>query len=232
MKSHPLCLPHSIAMAKNFFRRPRLALLPVILVALWPAHAARGQSQSAPPAQSENQTQPPAQPQSQTTAQTASSGQPQSLADAARKANAQKSKTKAKRVYTQDDLSSIRGTISVVGNGSSGGSADNDNSDQGTAGDASSAGNSGEVYWRGRARAIKDQIASVDQQIAGVKAEIAKQGPTSFDPSTGLSQNVIIVHDRNAQLKQLEDKKQSLEKQLDDLADEIRKAGGDSGWAR
>jgi hypothetical protein len=79
---------------------------------------------------------------------------------------------------------------------------------------------------------MKDQIAAVDQQIDKVKEEIAKSGPAGVDPSTGLTQNVIIIHDRNAQLKELEERKQNLERQLDDLADEGRKAGADSGWFR
>ena len=45
-------------------------------------------------------------------------------------------------------------------------------------------------------------------------------------------QSVIIIHDRNAEVKDLEDRKQGLEKQLDELADEGRKAGADSGWFR
>jgi cell division protein FtsB len=213
----------------------------VLLLVFWPAASATAQSGSAtPPAQlstpPQSQTQTQSQPvsQSETAAQTDSGDKPQSLADAARKANAQKDKPKAKRVFTEDDLSSVRGTISVVGDGTAGrGSEQNWNSNaahQGNNG-ASSAGKD-EAYWRGRARAIKDQIADVDRQISDKKDEIAKSGPNGFDPSTGLSQNVIVVHDRNAELKQLEDRKQSLERQLDDLADEGRKAGADSGWFR
>jgi len=199
-----------------------------------------GQPGSAPHAQSQTQSQSQSQapsqpgPQSETTAQTDSGDKQQSLGDAARKANAQKDKPKSKHVFTDDNLSSIRGTISVVGNGSSaGGSAENRNSSAGAQGnDTASPTEKDEAYWRGRARTIKDQIATVDQQIDKVKEEIAKSGPAAFDPSTGLSQNVIIIHDRNAQLKELEERKQNLERQLDDLADEGRKSGADSGWFR
>jgi hypothetical protein len=206
--------------------RPRasLALLAIVLLALGPA----AQAQSAPPSQTQTQ----AQPTSQTTAQTDSGNQPQSLADAARQAKAQKDKPKATHVYTDDNLSTIHGTISVVGDGSSSGMAVNGNSVEAPSAGAPAAGNNSEAYWRSRARAIKDQIASTDQQIADVKAEIAKQGAASFDPSSGLSQGVIIIHDRNAEVKQLEDRKRSLENQLDELGDEARKAGADSGWAR
>lgn len=202
----------------------RLLLLPAVLLPFITALSAMAQSATTPPAQSQ------AQSQSQTPAQTDSADQPQSLADAARAANAQKDKPKAKHVFNDDNLSSVRGTISVVGDGSSDGSSDGDKSSAGQ-GNASSA-SKDEAYWRKRAQAIKDQIADVDRQIDAKKAEIAKAGPASFDPSTGLSQGVIIVHDRNAELKDLQDREQRLQAQLDSLADEGRKDGADSGWFR
>jgi hypothetical protein len=232
MKSYRKQAPSGFVIAGKIRRRAGFALPPTMLLALWPAPPALGQSASAPQAQPPAQTQTQSQPASQATAQTDSGNQPQSLAEAARQAKAQQNKPKAKRVYTEDNLSSIHGTISVVGDGSSGGSADKGNSSEGSNGGAPSSGNNSEAYWRGRARAIKDQIASTDQQIADVKAEIAKSGAASFDPSAGLSQGVIVIHDRNAEVKQLEDRKRSLENQLDELGDEARKAGADSGWTR
>jgi chromosome segregation ATPase len=169
----------------------------------------------------------------ETPAQTDTGDKQPSLADAAR-ANAQKDKPKSKRVITDDDLSSIHGKISVVGDHSSnrGSGEDADSDDDTQESRPVSSGKANEQYWRGRANAIKGQIADVDQQISNKKDEIAKTGPAGFDASSGLSQNTIVVHDRNAELKQLEDRKQSLERQLDDLADEGRKAGADSGWFR
>jgi hypothetical protein len=147
--------------------------------------------------------------------------------------NAQKQKPKAKHVYTDDDLSSVGGTISVVGDSSSSGrSVDGGDSSSGAPASDASSGSKDETYWRGRADAIKNLIVDVDRQIEAKKDEIAKQGSASFDPNAGLAQGVIVIHDRNAELKELEDRKQSLENQLDQLADEGRKAGADSGWFR
>jgi hypothetical protein len=236
MKNHRSSAPYKSVIDKIYSRQTGLALLPAIVLALWLTPSAPAQSGSAPPVQPPAQTQTQSQPSSQTSPQPAaqadSGNQPQSLADAARQAKVQKDKPKSKKVYTEDNLSSIHGTISVVGDGSSGGASENGNSSGGANGGAPSSGNNSEAYWRSRARAIKDQIAATDQQIADVKAEIAKSGAASFDPSAGLSQGVIVIHDRNAEVKQLEDRKSSLERQLDDLADEARKAGADSGWAR
>lgn len=163
--------------------------------------------------------------------------QQESLADAARRAKAQKAKAAA-RVVTDDDMSKISGNgVSVVGDGNSGSSDVNGYAasnvaalSQGPGG--ASGGDNGEKYWRGRAREILNQIAATEQQIAKVKDEIAKSGPAGVDPNSGLSKNVIYIHDRNADLRQLEDRKASLLKQLDDLADEGRKAGADSSWFR
>ena len=214
--------------------RSGLLLLPVLLLPFFAARSAIAQSGTTPPAQSQSQSQSQTPPQtasqSDTTAQAGSGDQPQSLADAARTANAQKDKPKAKHVFNDDNLSSVRGTISVVGDGSSDGSSDGDKSNAGQ-GNVSSA-SKDEAYWRKRAQAIKDQIADVDREIDAKKAEIAQAGPASFDPQAGLSQGVIIIHDRNAELKELQDREQRLQAQLDSLADEGRKDGADSGWFR
>jgi hypothetical protein len=234
---------------RNACRRVGLPLAAVLVAAFLPAFSAKAQSASPKPtsaepqsqtsveSSSQPQSQPVAQPSPQPASQPAtpapalqavSGAKQETLGDAARQ-NAQKPKPKPRHVYTDEDLSSMGGTISVVGDASSSGqSADNSNA-QGS--DASS-GSKDETYWRGRADAIKSQIADVDRQIEDKKAEIAKAGPASFDPSAGLSQGVIVIHDRNAELKDLEDRKQSLENQLDQLADEGRKAGADSGWFR
>ena len=224
---------------RKAFCRPCLFLLSIPLLPFVTTLSVKAQSSSTPPAQSQTQSQNQSQTSSQpqTPAQADSGNNQQSLADAARKANADKEKPKAKHVFTEDDLSSLHGTISVVGGGSSGGGASGGGSSSGSfqgsrPAPAGSRGGNDEAYWRGRARQIKDQIAETDQKIDKVKDEIAKQGPAGVDPTTGLTQNVIIIHDRNAELKDLEERKQNLEKQLDDLADEGRKAGADSGWFR
>lgn len=211
-------------------------VLLLLLVGAWAMDSANAQSgapaQSEPAPQNRSQAITPSGSQPATIPQATSNATSQSLADAARKANAQKDKPKSKHVFTNDDIENVGGTISVVGNGSSvgtpSGNVNSNSQDNVTAtSDAKD-----EAFWRGRARPIKDQIAAVDQQIGQKKDEIAKAGPASFDPSTGLSQNVIIIHDRNAELRELEERKERLEKQLDDLADEGRKAGADSGWFR
>jgi septal ring factor EnvC (AmiA/AmiB activator) len=218
------------------------SILVALLLAFWPGRSARAQSNTTSTASSQSSSQEQSQKSSQsatsssTRAQAGSAAETDPLAEAARKASAAK-KSRPKHVYTDDDLSSIRGGISVVGDGSSDGdSAGTADSGEGARGNNSSSSGGGtgqdEAYWRGKAQAIKDRIASVDQQIARVKAEIAKSGPAAMDPVTGLTQNTIIIHDRNAEVQQLQDRKAGLEHQLDELADQGRRAGADPGWFR
>ena len=178
------------------------ALLALLLLIFWPTASAMPQSVSAPPAKAQTPSQSGSQPA--TTAQTDSGDKQQSLGDAARKANAEKDKPKSKHVFTDDDISAVGGTISVVGNESSANnsSARGNSSTDPKENDTTSSPAKNEA-------AIKDQITAVDQEIRQKKDEIAKAGPTSFDPSTGLSQNVIIV-----ELKDLERRKHNLERQL------------------
>lgn len=97
-------------------RRSGLALLALLLLLFWPPASANAQSTSAPPAQTPAPAQAAPQPG---TSQTDTGNKPQSLGDAARAAKAQKDNSKAKHVYTGDDLANIHGTISEVGSGTS-----------------------------------------------------------------------------------------------------------------
>jgi hypothetical protein len=169
----------------------------------------------------------------------------ESLGEAARRARAQKTKSAAgaPKVYTDDRLSQLSGHgVSVVGEGNSGGGAssgessftnsgENSGANSGGSGPASG-GKSDEQYWRGRARAIHDQMAQCDQEISKLQDEIAKFGAVSVDPQSGAMQSIIYVNDRNAKIKQIEERKAGLQGQLEALEDEGRKAGADSGWFR
>lgn len=161
--------------------------------------------------------------------QTMEGAKQDSLAEAARKAKAQKSKTDSGKVMTEDDLHNIRGGgVSVVGDPSSG---RNSSPPTYVTGDPSPR-DQEEQMWRSRARALMDQMAEVDRAIETKKAEIAKLGGVGFDPSSGLQQNIVVIEDRNAQLKQLENQRARLDQQMDALQEEGRKAGADSSWFR
>lgn len=175
-----------------------------------------------------SQSQAPTEPQSQ-------QGD-QSLGDAARKAKAEKSKSTPAKVYTQDDLSHLPSSgVSVVGQKASTTSTSQESPGAGaeSKADASTkAADNEEAYWRGEARKLLDQMATVDKEIAKVKDDIKKYGSGGFDTSTGLADNVIYVQDRNSELQDLQKKKEGLEKQMDALQEAGRKAGAPASWFR
>jgi len=199
------------------------------LVMAWPL-AAFAQSSSSQPSSSSS-------PQSTAEPKTPSQAQPAILdpppqkedspAEAARKAKAKKPAAAKAKVYTEDDLSGMKGHgVSVVGEapGRNTRRAQPTNPDEDPA--------NSEQYWRARARQILDAIAQTDVQIAQKKEEIKKLGSGGFDVTTGMKDNIAYIHDRNAQLKELENRKADLQKQLDELQDEGRQAGAPASWFR
>jgi hypothetical protein len=180
----------------------------------------------------------PAEPQMQDQSAPAA----ESLGEIARRSRAQKTKSAAgaPKVYTDDKLSQLSGHgVSVVGDGNAGGAGSSGAENAFASSGENSGGNGGasggktdEQYWRGRARTIRDQMAQCDQQISKLQDEIAQYGAVSVDPQSGVQAGIIYINDRNAQIKQIEERKAGLQGQLDALEDEGRKAGADSGWFR
>jgi hypothetical protein len=160
-----------------------------------------------------------------------------SVAEAARKAKAAKAKGKAQKVYTEDDLSGLkRGRVSTVGEelvapSDTETAADLPKDSLEAAPGIPPAGRD-EAYWRERAGKLRSEIADVDRQIETVKEEIRKGGGAGFDPQSGLGQNVIYYTDRNSRLQRLEQRRAELQKQMDALLDEARKASVPPGWLR
>jgi len=190
---------------------------------LWLTAAAFGQSQK-------DTSQSAQQSSSQTHTERKKS---ESGGDAAKRS--EKDKTKPKKVYTEEDLSGMRrNDVSVVG--------DEKPTGAGAAGTRKADGEkktgvvpmSGqdEVYWRGKALELLDQITATEQQIAKLKDDIRKYGAGGFDVTTGMKKNVAYIEDRNGQVKELEKRKADLEKKLDQLEEQGRTAGAEPAWFR
>ena len=200
------------------------------------AAAAQSSAQTSTPAATETSAQKPADAAAVSEPQMQDQSAPaaESLGEAARRARAQKGGAAKPKVYTDDSVTSLSGHgVSVVGDGNSGGGgASYSRNSGGGGGGAQGAAGSQESYWRGRANEIRRQMAACDQRISEIQDEIAKHGAVSVDPQSGAQAGVIFVEDRNAQIKQVESQKEGFERQLDELAEEGRKAGADSGWFR
>lgn len=158
-----------------------------------------------------------------------------SVADAARKARAQKKDSiKPAKVYTDDNLGDIKGQISVVGAQPSS-PADNAGAKKD---DAKATGASDvkkdEAYWRAKFAEARKVLAEDTREVDILQREFnLKQEQFYQDPTAALKQQYSREDLDNTQ-KQIDAKKQDVEKDkqaLSDLEDELRRSGGDPGWA-
>jgi hypothetical protein len=137
---------------------------------------------------------------------------------------------KAKKVWTNDDVGSIKGNVSVVG--------DKDSDQAGSAKDSKTADTSGggEDPKKARLQQYRDRIADLNAKIADADRKIAELKNFKADngaPSGGINPN----HGYNMvpleeQVKQLEDKKKQMQASIEDVENQARKEGFDPGELR
>src|ERR1700676_786625 len=188
----------------------------------------------------------------QDSAEPTSSSQSDSLGDAARKARAQKKDpSKPAKVFTNEDVGSLKGTISVIGNehalGTGTDKAAEKNDDKKPANGADAKPTNGadvkdakkeqakhEPYWRAKFAAARKTLADDTKELDILQREFnLKQEQYSQDPNWAMREQNSRA-DINKTQSEIETKKQDIEKDkqaLSDLEDELRKAGGNPGWA-
>jgi hypothetical protein len=137
-------------------------------------------------------------------------------------------KKKPKKIWTNEEIGSVKGDVSVV--------CDSNSSPNKTADKRPSAGGAGDAHqqqvqgYRDRIQECQSQIDAIDDkriaQLKNFKAEnTAPSG--GINPSQGY--NMVPRED---QVKQLEEKKKQLQSKIDDTEIEARKNGIDSGDLR
>ena len=146
-----------------------LKMLCGLLAMTWPLAAAFAQSSSSSQQFSSSSQSSSTQAQSPSQAQPTNPDQKEdSPAEAARKAKAKKPVAAKGKVYTEEDLSGLKGPgVSVVGDAPKKGARRA--RPTGPDGDG---GENSEEYWRGRALEILGQIAAVDEATASMKDDI------------------------------------------------------------
>jgi chromosome segregation ATPase len=174
----------------------------------------------------------------------ASAPQSDSLGDAARKARAaKKEQSSPPRVFTNEDVPGLKGTISVVGSAPSDSSkaadaAPDDASKTAKADDkngkAGASGAKDEAGWRMEFAAARKALAEDSRELDLLQRELSlKQEQYYQDPSVAMKQQNSREDVDKAQ-SDIAAKKQDVEKDkqtLADLQDALRKAGGNAGWA-
>jgi len=183
----------------------------------------------------------------QDSAEPTSSSRSDSLGDAARKARAQKKDpSKPAKVFTNEDVGSLKGTISVIGNeparGTGTDKAAEKNDDKKPANGAGAKPTDvakkeqakDEPYWRAKFAAARKTLAEDTKELDILQREFnLKQEQYSQDPNWAMHEQNSRA-DINKTQSEIDTKKQDIDKDkqaISDLEDELRKAGGDAGWA-
>ena len=185
----------------------------------------------------------------QQSSQQSGSGDP--VADAARKTQQQKKDApKPKRVYTDDDISTKKSDISVVGTppDATGATTQQQNTaDQAKAADTSAAGQAtpvgdkdkedpnSESAWRKRFGKLREKIATAEQELDILQREENKGSVQYYsDPTKAMNEQYSRdeINKKNAKIEAKKKQVAALKQQWDDLEDQLRKAHGDPGWAR
>jgi chromosome segregation ATPase len=157
------------------------------------------------------------------------------VADAARKARAEKqAAAKPKKVYTDDDFASKKNVPATPAASAAG--------DQASATDATAATDAAalndpksEAYWRKRFRTVREKLDNSEKELDVLQRELNKDQVQYYsDPQKALMQQYDRkdINDKTAKVDAKKKEIEDLKKQLSDMEDELRKAGGDPGWAR
>ncbi|HET8922304.1 MAG TPA: hypothetical protein VFN26_04830 [Candidatus Acidoferrum sp.] len=167
------------------------------------------------------------------------SGDP--VADAARKAREEKKNaTKPKKVYTDDDVNKAAPATASTTENSSGTPATGAATAGGTGapktGDAEEKEDpNGEKAWRRRFQEQHNKIAKAERELDILQREVDKAQTEYYaDPQKALSEQNTRkdINDKTAKIQAKKDEIQQLKQALDDMEAQLRKSGGDPGWAR
>jgi hypothetical protein len=198
---------------KNYNCLTAAMLLSGLCLATLPAFAQQQQSQASPAQQS---------------------GDP--VADAARKAREQQKATpKPKRVYTDDDVKPATPSPDAGPAPATGGAqaAPGNGTDAGANGTGK--GDDAEKTWRKRFQDQRDKIAAAEKELDILQREDDKAQVQYYnDPTKAMNEQYTRkdINDKNAKIDQKKQQIADLKKQLSDMEDDLRKTGGDPGWAR
>jgi len=157
--------------------------------------------------------------------------QQSSAAEAARKAREQKKTApKASKVFTNDNLASAGGGVSVVGT-----VAPPEKPQEEAKGTPTAAKEKGEAYWRARFAEARSKLSQAEKELDILQRELnLLQVQYYSDPNKALRQQ-FDRSEINNHRKKIADKQaevQQLRQALSDLEDQLRQAGGPPAWVR
>ena len=163
------------------------------------------------------------------------------VADAARKVREQqKNAPKPKKVYTDDDIkpsgaSTQMPATTEKGNSGSPATSDKSQGAKGTAaGTVPQKADDPETMWRKRFAAQRKKIADAERELDILQRESEKAQVQYYsDPQKALQEQNSRkdINEKNTKIELKKQEIANLKQQLSDMEDDLRKAGGDPGWA-
>ncbi len=167
--------------------------------------------------------------------------QESSLAEAARKAREQKKiAPKSTKVFTNDNLPTTPGGVSVVGTAALPEKLEKPK--EGEKGAETAAEKpaeqkeeKGEAYWRARFTEARGKLHRAEKELDILQRELNLMEMQYYsDPNTALREqfNRNEINDRRKKIEEKRNEVQQLRQALADLEDELRQAGGPAAWAR
>jgi hypothetical protein len=164
-----------------------------------------------------------------------SSKQPPSLGDAARIAREQQKPRPTGKVITNDDIADLKGSVSIVGTEPPAPVDTGKVPAAGTPAPEPKTEVKDEAYWRAKFAEARKQLASNTKEADILQREYnLKEQQFYSDPNVALREQNNRA-DLNKTRDAITAKKADIEKDqqsITTLEDDLRRAGGDPGWAR
>ena len=161
------------------------------------------------------------------------------VADAARKAREDKKNAgKPKKVYTDDDVKPAAAAATTAGAAPSdaGGTPATGTAGPQKPGDpAGTEDPNGEKAWRKRFKDQHDKLAKAETELSVLQREVQKAQIEYYpDPQKAMTEQNTRkeVNDKLAKIAAKQQEITQLKQGLEDLEEQLRKSGGDPGWAR
>ena len=156
------------------------------------------------------------------------------VADAARKAREEKkAAAKPKKVYTEDD---VKPGAAASSDNSAGGAAAASSTGQQKAGDAAPAEDpNGEAAWRKKFKDQHDKLAKAETELDVLQREVQKAQVEYYpDPQKAMTEQNSRkeINEKTAKIGAKKQEIAQLKQGLEDMEEQLRKSGGDPGWAR
>jgi chromosome segregation ATPase len=160
------------------------------------------------------------------------------VADAARRAReAKQSAPKPRKVYTDDDVSKskpVAPATSATGDSSAQGSPKQVGASAKTSIPADQDAKA-EADWRKRFKEQRENIARAEKELDILQREAQKDQIQYYpDPQKAMTEQYTRkdINEKDAKIEAKRKEIEALKQGLADLEDALRKAGGNSGWAR